>query len=97
MVGNASLQRQTFLLKRFCDSPTSTAVSLVCFSPPPPASLFIFFLAKLMEEKCDFQRSMANNEAKLKENEQDLKAAQRGFVEDLEKINTSYSRNRCKR
>ncbi|CAM9238321.1 unnamed protein product [Pylaiella littoralis] len=51
--------------------------------------------AKLMEEKCDFQRSMTNNEAKLRENEQDLKAAQQGFVEDLEKINISYSRNRA--
>lgn len=37
---------------------------------------------------------MANNEAKLKENEEDLRRAQRGFVEDLEKANLAYSRNR---
>lgn len=50
--------------------------------------------AKLLEEKCDFQRSMANNEAKLKENEDDFRLAQRGFVADLEKANLAYSRNR---
>ncbi len=47
-----------------------------------------------MGEKCDFQRSMANNEAKLKQNEVDLKAAQRGFIETLEKINAAFSRQR---
>lgn len=47
-----------------------------------------------MEEKCDFQRSMANNEAKLKQNEDDLRRAQREFVENLEKANLAYSRNR---
>ena len=50
--------------------------------------------AKLVEETCDFQRSMANNEAKLKENEEDFRRAQRGFVEDLEKANAAYTRNR---
>lgn len=46
-----------------------------------------------MEEKCDFQRSMANNEAKLKEHEEDLRRAQREFVQDLEGINEVYARN----
>ena len=50
--------------------------------------------AKLVEETCDFQRSMANNEAKLKENEEDFRRAQRGFVQDLEKANAAYTRNR---
>lgn len=50
--------------------------------------------AKLVEETCDFQHSMANNEAKLKENEEDFRRAQRGFVEDLEKANAAYTSNR---
>ncbi|CAM9122901.1 unnamed protein product [Ectocarpus sp. 8 AP-2014] len=51
--------------------------------------------AKLSEQSSDFQRSMFNNEAKLKENERDLKEAQRGFVDSLEKSNASYSRHRA--
>lgn len=58
--------------------------------PPPPA----WPAAKLVEEKCDFQRSMANNEAKLKENEEDLRRAQREFVDALEKANAAYTHNR---
>ena len=37
---------------------------------------------------------MANNEAKLKQNEDDLRRAQHEFVQDLEKANLVYSRNR---
>lgn len=37
---------------------------------------------------------MANNEAKLKENEEDLRRAQREFVQELEGANHAYSRNR---
>lgn len=79
---------------------TSSIETVSWFSHPCHLGFHVLFLpsitlsAKLMEEKCDFQRSMTNNEAKLRENEQDLKAAQQGFVEDLEKINISYSRNR---
>lgn len=51
--------------------------------------------AKLLEEKCDFQRCMANNEAKLRENESDLRAAQKNFVDKLDAANETYSRNRC--
>eukprot|EP00752_Nemacystus_decipiens_P004666 g4254.t1 len=51
--------------------------------------------AKLLEEKCDFQRSMANNEAKLRENESDLRAARKNFVEKLDEANAAYSRNRA--
>lgn len=37
---------------------------------------------------------MANNEVKLKENEEDLRRAQREFVQELEGANQAYSRNR---
>lgn len=56
--------------------------------------LFPYNKAELIKEKCDFQRSMANNEAKLKENEEKLHKARQDFVEELEKANSAYSRDR---
>ena len=69
-------------------------------SPLPPSEYnvlrrdYVCLPAKLLEEKCDFQRSMANNEAKLRENESDLRAAQKNFADMLDTANATYSRNR---
>lgn len=82
LAGNTHTHTHIRIYIRFLTYPV-----VACVVPPSLS-------AKLMEEKCDFQRSMANNEAKLKQNEDDLRRAQREFVETLEKANLAYSRNR---
>ncbi|CAM9694313.1 unnamed protein product [Scytosiphon promiscuus] len=49
-------------------------------------------LAKLREERRDFQRSMANNEDRLKQNEQDAQRAKRAYTTDTDAYNAFTSR-----